>query len=396
MKNMMKYMFLVVLMLLLNINIINAKELTCKYNFYDSEGKSNWYANCTFDSKKKKYSCTMNFYYNKKEKTKSAKIVNFTTSSGELSYSEDNSSAENKIFSSGKCPDYMIGLYTKNKKNGKNTNLYVAENETVKDRIVKYWYDKGSSYSNDNLATPSNTFLTAMKEKNVTTDEDSLNKIYDQIETDTKTINDMINDYKSNSCINQNAYITKYTECKKKINSLETVKETIEQNLDSYIKNYGISSNDSRVKKLKTAISDAKKLIKEEKKMLDNADCEIKKSLGLVKYCGVSPDDSNSGDDYINGCGDLPKTTALVKQIYGLIKYLIPVLIIGLSIVDFLKVLLSGEEKVYKEAWSKFVKRIIIGIVILLLPILLKIVINISGVLEDYGVDNDSIFCILS
>lgn len=291
MKNMMKYMFLVVLMLLLNINIINAKELTCKYNFYDSEGKSNWYANCTFDSKKKKYSCTMNFYYNKKEKTKSAKIVNFTISSGELSYSEDNSSAENKIFSSGKCPDYMIGLYTKNKKNGKNTNLYVAENETVKDRIVKYWYDKGSSYSNDNLATPSNTFLTAMKEKNVTTDEDSLNKIYDQIETE---------------------------------------------------------------------------------------------------------DDSNSGDDYINGCGDLPKTTALVKQIYGLIKYLIPVLVIGLSIVDFLKVLLSGEEKVYKDAWSKFVKRIIIGIVILLLPILLKMVINISGVLDDYNVDGNNIFCILS
>ncbi len=109
-----------------------------------------------------------------------------------------------------------------------------------------------------------------------------------------------------------------------------------------------------------------------------------------------SKDNKNNDNDYINGCGDLPKTTALVKQIYGLIKYLIPVLIIGLSIVDFLKVLLSGEEKVYKEAWSKFVKRIMIGIVILLLPILLRIVINISGVLEDYGVDNDSIFCILS
>lgn len=104
----------------------------------------------------------------------------------------------------------------------------------------------------------------------------------------------------------------------------------------------------------------------------------------------------NNDEDYINGCGDLPKTTALLKQIYGLIKYLIPVLVIGLSIVDFLKVLLSGEEKVYKDAWSKFVKRIIIGIVILLLPILLKMVINISGVLDDYNVDGNNIFCILS
>lgn len=114
------------------------------------------------------------------------------------------------------------------------------------------------------------------------------------------------------------------------------------------------------------------------------------------KFNNDNNNKDNNDEDYINGCGDLPKTTALLKQIYGLIKYLIPVLVIGLSIVDFLKVLLSGEEKVYKDAWSKFVKRIIIGIVILLLPILLKIVINISGVLDDYNVDGDNIFCILS
>lgn len=113
-------------------------------------------------------------------------------------------------------------------------------------------------------------------------------------------------------------------------------------------------------------------------------------------YIGVTPDSDISGDDYISGCSDLPKTTALVKQIYGFIKYLIPVLVIGLSIVDFLKVLLNGEEKVYKDAWSKFVKRIIIGIVILLLPILLKVAINISGVLDDYNINNNNIFCILS
>ena len=114
------------------------------------------------------------------------------------------------------------------------------------------------------------------------------------------------------------------------------------------------------------------------------------------KFNNDNNNKDNNDEDYINGCGDLPKTTALLKQIYGLIKYLIPVLVIGLSIVDFLKVLLSGEEKVYKDAWSKFVKRIIIGIVILLLPILLKMVINISGVLDDYNVDGNNIFCILS
>ena len=265
MKKTIKFISLIILMTFFNVSIINAEELTCKYNFYDSEGEANWYANCTFDLDKKKYSCTMNYYYKGKEKTKSTKIVNYTTSNGDLSYSEDNTSAESKIFSLNKCPNYMVGFYTKNKKNGKNTNLYAAENETVKDRIARYWYDKGSSYINDDLSASSNTFLTAMKDENVTIDADSLNKIYDQIEADTKKINDMINDYKNNSCVHEDAYITKYTECKKKINSLETVSGSIEQNLDNYIKNYGISSEDSRVKSLQSAINDAKKLIEEEK-----------------------------------------------------------------------------------------------------------------------------------
>lgn len=89
-------------------------------------------------------------------------------------------------------------------------------------------------------------------------------------------------------------------------------------------------------------------------------------------------------------------TIKLLRQIYGLIRYLIPVLVIGLSIVDFLKVLLSEEEKVYKEAWSKFVKRLIIGIVILILPIILSFIINLSGVLNNYDIDKNNIFYIFS
>lgn len=66
------------------------------------------------------------------------------------------------------------------------------------------------------------------------------------------------------------------------------------------------------------------------------------------KFNNDNNNKDNNDEDYINGCGDLPKTTALLKQIYGLIKYLIPVLVIGLSIVDFLKVLLVGEKKYIK------------------------------------------------
>lgn len=104
----------------------------------------------------------------------------------------------------------------------------------------------------------------------------------------------------------------------------------------------------------------------------------------------------NNDGNYVDDCSDIPETISLIKQIYNILRFLIPVVVIGLSIVDFLKVLLNGEEKVYKSAWSKFVKRIVIGIIILILPIILSFVIKLSGVTGNYNIDANNIFCIFS
>lgn len=99
--------------------------------------------------------------------------------------------------------------------------------------------------------------------------------------------------------------------------------------------------------------------------------------------------------DYADSCDDAGETIKLLKQVYTLLRYLIPVIIIGLGIVDFIKVVATGEDKAFKEVWSKFVKRIIIGIVILILPAILSLIINLSGITDTYGVDPNNIFCIL-
>jgi len=80
-------------------------------------------------------------------------------------------------------------------------------------------------------------------------------------------------------------------------------------------------------------------------------------------------------------------TLKFAKKIYDIIKILIPVLVIVLSIVDFLKVLLISDEKNYKASFSKLIKRIILGIVFFAVPALIALLLSLSG-LSDSGILN--------
>ena len=83
-------------------------------------------------------------------------------------------------------------------------------------------------------------------------------------------------------------------------------------------------------------------------------------------------------------CGFLgEKTFGYVKMIYSIIKFLIPAVIILLGMTDFLKVLFSGEDKDMKQAWTSFVKRIIAGIIFILLPILIEFIFKLVGFSEN-------------
>ena len=82
------------------------------------------------------------------------------------------------------------------------------------------------------------------------------------------------------------------------------------------------------------------------------------------------------------------KTVNLISWAFKLIRLGIPVLIVILGITDFLKILLSGEEKVYKESFSNFVKRIAIGMAFLFVPYILFFIFKLSGVGEQYNIDN--------
>lgn len=91
---------------------------------------------------------------------------------------------------------------------------------------------------------------------------------------------------------------------------------------------------------------------------------------------GIEDKNPNGKEEQIVTDGE---TIKIVKRIYDIIKVLIPVLIVILSTVDFLKVILYDDEKNYKAAFDKLVKRLIIGVIFFLIPILVSFVIKYSG-----------------
>lgn len=102
-----------------------------------------------------------------------------------------------------------------------------------------------------------------------------------------------------------------------------------------------------------------------------------------TKICGgtIAKDPTITKDDKINAKPVTDgETIKLVQQIYNIIKILIPVLIIALSVVDFFKVILISDDKNYKSAWDKFIKRLIIGIIFFLVPIIVSFILKYSGI----------------
>ena len=73
------------------------------------------------------------------------------------------------------------------------------------------------------------------------------------------------------------------------------------------------------------------------------------------------------------------KTISLLKDAFKAIVIIIPILIIVLSVLDFVKAVGASDEKAIKEAQSKFIKRLIIAVLIFFLPIILNILLNLLG-----------------
>ena len=83
------------------------------------------------------------------------------------------------------------------------------------------------------------------------------------------------------------------------------------------------------------------------------------------------------------GCGDtvgipsgLPK---FVSNIINIIKIATPIILIIMGMIDFAKAVVSNDEKAMKESQSRFIRRVIGGILVFVVVVVIQLIFNMIG-----------------
>ena len=76
-------------------------------------------------------------------------------------------------------------------------------------------------------------------------------------------------------------------------------------------------------------------------------------------------------------CNSLGDFKTDLQNLFNLLKILVPLLVIGLSIYDFIKAVTAKDSKDLKEAFRRMLKRFIYAIILFFLPVILNLVLDI-------------------
>lgn len=102
-----------------------------------------------------------------------------------------------------------------------------------------------------------------------------------------------------------------------------------------------------------------------------------------------------ASDDNIDTCeklfGSDGKLVDILKSLLVVMRILVPIIIIGMGIVDMVQGIFASDEQQMKKAQSKFMKRLIIGVAFFMIPSVLKVLLTIGSLAWPDIVSSD--FC---
>ena len=358
---MFKILFICSLFLIGSMNVKAYKssaENSCEYTGTSSSGEKmsvtcDFYANNSYD-------CS---FSNSKENSNSEGISNWGSIVGG-GFNAKDYYAKNK-----KCIPYMVFVDTGAAING--YELYAADTYTTATTIA----------ADRNKIDGTQTVIN--ESKNVsTTDTDKVNSYIDMLSNIGDTFE--LDDY----CEKENGgyYIdmskTTYQLCRDSMQSLYTKINEWDKIIQDLIDKGELSLNDPLVQEYYKARSKARGALSTDfdKNWIEDSDSHIVPS---------APSAPTEGCEILGGVNS--DTVKMLSNAIKIIRLGAPILIIILGITDFLKILFSGEEKDFKESFNKFVKRLIAGVILIFIPYILQLIVSLSGVEAQYGIDN--FFC---
>jgi hypothetical protein len=358
-------------MILFFPHIVEAKTLenTCVYNAsYEKKGETkNFTITCKFYDNSTYDKCNIGTTFSQSIDNWKKPSPNYDT----LKFSQDDN-AKTWYTNNHSCLPYII-IFDRDKW-ANNYQLYAAVDLTRANSIVKY--AKDLSYYTA-IGYPQGT-------SGETTDPYALQK--ETIESYTEILNDVAKNFGLENCmvdgkIDYNVNKTSYANCFNKINTMYKQIDEYDAYVKEQIDNGVFSENDQIIKDYRAAVKSAKGNVNEDvnKDFSGNSG-----TISADDAAGATTEDETDGTSNTD-CNTIfgGKFGELLKDILSLLRFAVPILIIGLSVVDFIKAVAAQDQNEIKKAANKFAKRLVIGVLIFLLPTILDLILDLAGV--EYG-----------
>lgn len=164
------------------------------------------------------------------------------------------------------------------------------------------------------------------------------------------------------------------------------------------IKQYkGCSSNDAAcISKSITAVNEREDVIKGYcKSILAEYDYDNDVEQECLEACldiGIQTKKAKVAAGLISGdsgeCGFSARLLVWLSNILRWIKYILPVIVIVMGILDFIKAIVAGKDDELKKAQGSFTKRLIAAALVFLIPLILEFVLDKMG----FGYDTCGLF----
>lgn len=103
--------------------------------------------------------------------------------------------------------------------------------------------------------------------------------------------------------------------------------------------------------------------------------------LNVLIFTPITVFADNGGEDIIDSCaGTLgSEVTEILSWVYTGVLVATPILVVVLSMKDMLTAVTGGKDDDIKKAQATMIKRIIVGVVIFFVPIIIKAILQLAG-----------------